>query len=68
MVWCAISQLGVIGPYFFEEEGVTMTVNSECYVAILQNFLQPRMEEIVGEEELGDVSPSHPTRAKGADY
>jgi hypothetical protein len=52
MVWTR-TQLGVIGPYFFEEEGVT--VNSECYVAMLQNFLHPRMEEIVEEEELGDV-------------
>jgi hypothetical protein len=32
-----------------------MTVNSERYVAMLRNFLQPRMEEIVEEEELGDV-------------
>ncbi|KAG8236790.1 hypothetical protein J437_LFUL016282 [Ladona fulva] len=24
MVWCAISQFAVIGPYFFEEEGVTV--------------------------------------------
>jgi hypothetical protein len=46
-------QLGVIGPYFFEEEGVTVTVNSERYVAMLRNFLQPRMEEIVEEKELG---------------
>jgi hypothetical protein len=42
MVWTG-TQLGVIGPYFFEEEGVTVTVNSEHYVAMLQNFLQPRM-------------------------
>ena len=54
-VWCAISQFGVIGPYFFEEEGVTSTVNSERYAAILQNFLQPRMENIVENEALGDV-------------
>jgi hypothetical protein len=49
-VWCAVT-----GPYLFEEEGVTVTVNSERYVAMLRNFLQPRMEEIVEEEELGDV-------------
>jgi hypothetical protein len=52
---CTGTQLGVIGPYFSEEEGVTVTVNSERYVAMLRNFLQPRMEEIVEEEELGDV-------------
>ncbi|XP_031357888.1 uncharacterized protein LOC116181640 [Photinus pyralis] len=54
-VWCAVSQFGVIGPYFFEEEGVTVTVNSARYVAMLQNFLQPRMNEIVEEHELGDL-------------
>ena len=54
-MWCAISQFGVIGPYFFEEEGMTVTVNSERYVSMLQNFLQPRMEEIVEAGGLGDV-------------
>ena len=54
-VWCAISQFGMTGPYFFEEEGMTVTVNSERYVSVLQNFLQPRMEEIVEAERLGDV-------------
>jgi hypothetical protein len=38
-VWCAVSQLGVIGPYFFEKEGVTMTVNSARYVANLRTLL-----------------------------
>ena len=28
-VWCAISQFGVIGPYFFGDDGVTVTMNSE---------------------------------------
>jgi hypothetical protein len=35
MVW-TVTQLGLIGPYFFEEEGVTVTVNSEHYVAMLR--------------------------------
>jgi hypothetical protein len=39
----------------FLEEGVTVTVNSKCYAAMLQNFLQPRMENIVENEALGDV-------------
>lgn len=54
-VWCAISQFGVLGPYFFEEDGVTVTVNSERYVVMLQNYLQPRMEEIIENEGLGVV-------------
>lgn len=42
-VWSAVSQFGVIGPYFFEEKGVT--VNSGQYVSTLQNCLQSRMED-----------------------
>ena len=32
-----------------------MCLNFECYVEMLQNFLQPRMEEIVENEGFGDV-------------
>lgn len=44
-VWCALSRLGVWGPYFFEENGQTVTVNSERYCFMLENFLRPKMEE-----------------------
>lgn len=37
-VWCAISSAGIIGPWFFEENEVTVTVNSDRYVNMLQNF------------------------------
>jgi hypothetical protein len=39
----------------FLEEGVTVTVKSERYAAMLQNLLQPRMENIVENEALGDL-------------
>jgi hypothetical protein len=39
----------------FSEERVTVTVNSDRYAAMLQNFLQPRMENIDENEELGVV-------------
>jgi hypothetical protein len=52
VLWCAVP-----GPYCFEEEGVTVTANSERDVAMLRNLLQPGLEEIV-EEELGDVVPT----------
>ena len=29
-VWCAMGSFGVWGPYFFEEEGSTMTVTVKC--------------------------------------
>lgn len=43
-VWCAVSRLGVIGPYFFEDaQGATATVNSERYIAMLENFFIPEL-------------------------
>jgi hypothetical protein len=38
-VWYAVAPFGVIGPYFFEEDGVTVTVNSDRYIHMLNNFL-----------------------------
>ena len=38
-VWAAVARFGVIGPYFFEENGRSVTVNSACYVVIIRNFL-----------------------------
>jgi len=37
-VWCAVFNFGVLGPYFFEEDNVTVMVNSDRYCAMLQNF------------------------------
>jgi len=42
---CAVSRLGVVGPYFFEESGETMNVTSNRYFEMLENFLRPRFEE-----------------------
>ena len=44
-VWCAVSRLGVVGPYFFEEGGENVTVTSNRYCEMLENFLRPRLEE-----------------------
>jgi hypothetical protein len=30
-VWCAVSHFGVVGPYFLEEGGETVSVNSNRY-------------------------------------
>lgn len=41
-VWCGFWVGGVIGPYFFEnDEGATITVNSERYRRMLIEFLWP---------------------------
>lgn len=44
IVWCAVGSMGIIGPYFFEDgNGRSLTVNSERYVEMLTNFLQPEL-------------------------
>lgn len=50
-------KFGVAGPYFFDEEGVTVTMISISIpnVARLRNFLQLRMEKIFEEDGLGVV-------------
>lgn len=45
-VWCAVSRIGIIGPYFFEEGNRAVTVNSERYVSMLQNFFAPALEQL----------------------
>lgn len=39
-VWCAVWSKGILGPYFFEEEGRTASVNAERYVGVLEKFYQ----------------------------
>ena len=47
-VWCGIASVGVLGPYFFEdEEGVAVTVTSESYVAMLRIFCEPELRRRV---------------------
>jgi len=43
-VWCAIYSFGIIGPYFFEDEGEkAVTVIGPRYVHMLENFLGPEL-------------------------
>ena len=37
-VWCAISSAGIVGPWFFEENDAAVTVNSNRYVNMLEEF------------------------------
>ena len=46
-----MSRLGVVGPYFFEEGGETVTVTSNRYCEMLENFLWPRLEEFDDSED-----------------
>ncbi|KAJ4426702.1 hypothetical protein ANN_26500 [Periplaneta americana] len=42
-VWCAV---GILVPYFFEEDGATVTVNSQRYTFVINNFLAPRLNAL----------------------
>ena len=67
-VWCAISSGWIIGPWLFEENEVTVTVNSDRYVNMLQDFFFPRVDEL----DLGDTwfqqdgATAHTSRASMA--
>jgi hypothetical protein len=52
-VWCAVSHLGVVGPYFIKEGGETVTVTCNRYCGMLENFLRPRLEEFDDSEDFG---------------
>ena len=45
-VWCAISRVGIIGPWFFEENERTVSVTSERYLKMLQDFFLPKLNEM----------------------
>ena len=42
-VWAALSSTGVIGPFFFESDGETTTINSERYLTLLKNKFLPAL-------------------------
>ena len=39
-VWCALLQRDIIGPFYFEENEKTTTINSKRYIAVLELFWQ----------------------------
>jgi len=40
------AEFGIVGPYFLEEGGITVTVISDHYNKMLENFLRPQLEEM----------------------
>ena len=50
-VWCAFSRVGIIGPYFFEENGGTVTVNAARYREMISTFFLPKLEQM----DIGNV-------------
>ena len=65
-VLCAMSASGIIGPYFFQNEaGNAVTVNTDRYVEMLQNFFTPQLARFpVNENTLfqQDGATSHTAR------
>jgi len=52
-VWCAMSTLGIIRPYFFENEaGNAVTVNADRYMEMLQNFFTPQLSRFSVNENM----------------
>ena len=51
-MWCPIMHGRVIGLYYFENEGVTETVNGESYRNMLNTFLAPVVEQLDNRNEL----------------
>ena len=46
IVWCRFWYGGIIGAFFFEnEQGAAVTVNGECYRAMINEFLFIKIEE-----------------------
>ena len=46
IVWCGFWFRGIIGTFFFEnEQGAAVTVNGDCYWAMLNEFLFTKIEE-----------------------
>ena len=51
-VWCGLWFRDIIGPFFFEnEQGDVVTVNGDCYRAMLNEFLFTKIVE----EDIGNI-------------
>ena len=52
-VWCGLWSIGIIRPFFFEnEQGEAITVNDDRYGAMLNGFLFTKIEK----EDIGNIS------------
>jgi len=51
-VWCAMSSAGILGPYFYEENGRNVTVNGARYLDILENKFYPELTSFTMEHAL----------------
>jgi hypothetical protein len=54
-VWCETFKFRVWGPYFFEENDVTVMVTSDRSCATLENFLRPELDDLLDEQGAENV-------------
>lgn len=45
-VWCGVAAFGILGPYFFQENGRTVTVTSQRYLEMLTTFLPAELQRL----------------------
>lgn len=50
-VWCAVAEFGVLGPYFFEENGQKVTVTADRYCHMIETFLRPNLNQFTRNHE-----------------
>lgn len=58
-VWCAIGDFEVWGPFFFEENAVMVTVRSNRYCDLFQNFVRSKVNELLNDHGQQDGVTSH---------
>jgi hypothetical protein len=57
-VWCAVAAFGVWGPYFFEEDELTVTVTSNRYCHMIETFPPENLQ--VNDTEADIYNPTLP--------
>ena len=45
-MWCALSRVGIIGTYFFEENEPAVMVNVARYTQMIEGFFLPNLVEM----------------------
>ena len=55
-VWCAISSHGILGPYFYEENNVTVTVNGLRYLEMLRRQFIPDLFDFCLQNDLDPLT------------
>ena len=64
-VWCAVAEFGIWNPHFFEENNVTVTVNSDRYCEMLETFFRSKLNMLCDIENVcfqQDGATAHASR------